>query len=482
MGWRMPELLDEPWFWPTMAVIVGLPIVLLVLTEVAAGMARRDAPGVKLVLLVRNWVVPFGALLLLLAQTRLITGEIDWVRVIATGFGFLVILTLLNGLNVAVFVTARQGTWRNRLPSIFVDIVRVLLIVICVAVLFAVVWNADVGGVFTALGIGSIVIGLALQNAVGPVIAGLLLLFEQPFELGEYIVTDQGKGRVVAVNWRATHIDTANGLLIIPNATLASSSFRNLSRATSPYEASDIVRFATDDPPQAILDLLADVAMGLPELAPGELPYAIPIGKAKYEVNIPLSHPARQYMTLGLFRSRLWYAARRAGLHLDRDLTDNWATPERTRQAFERIAPRLHLLAADLPPLLTAVRLERYARGEVVQRAMAVPDGVRYIIEGRAEMAAISDDGRILKVTEFSVDDALGLTSVTRQGIASSVTAITDLAVLLVPAETLDVLVKTRPGLAREFGVEIDNRRQRTFEAFANAGLVPPSGSRLVAY
>lgn len=478
----MLELLEEPWFWPTAAVIVGLPIVLLVLTEIAASMARREAHGVKLVLLVRNWVVPFGALLLLLAQTRLVTGDVDWVRVIATGFGFLVILALLNGLNVAVFVSARQGSWRNRLPSIFVDIARVVLIIVSVAVLFAVVWQADVGGVFTALGIGSIVVGLALQNAVGPVIAGLLLLFEQPFELGDYIVTGQGKGRVIAVNWRATHIDTANGILVIPNAELAGASFRNLSRASSPYEASTIVRFATDDPPQAVQDLLAEVAMGLPELHPDETPYAIPVGKSRYEVNIPLTHPAREYMTLGLFRTRLWYAARRAGLHLDRDLTDNWSTPQRTRRALERIAPRLQLGPGEFGAVLDSVRLERYARGEVVQRPMAVPDGVRYIVEGRAEMTAIAEDGRILKVTEFHEDDALGLTSLTRQGIASSVTAVTDLAVLLVPVEVLDELVMTRPALARDFGKEIDNRRARTFEAFADAGLAPPSGSRLVAY
>mgnify|MGYP003888295599 CR=1 FL=1 len=478
----MLELLREPWFWPTVAVIVGLPIVLLVLTEVATSMARRDSHAVKLVLLIRNWVVPFGALLLLLAQTRLVTGEIDWVRVIATGFGFLLIVALLNGLNLAVFVTARQGSWRNRLPSIFVDIARIVLIVVCVAILFAVVWGADVGGVFTALGIGSIVVGLALQSAVGPVISGLLLLFEQPFELGDYIVTPEGKGRVIAVNWRATHIDTANGILVIPNANLAGESFRNLSRASAPYEAATIVRFASDDPPQTVMDVMAEVAMGLPELHPDQTPYAIPVGKSKYEINIPLTHPAREYMTLGLFRTRLWYAARRAGLHMDRDLTDNWATPDRTRRALERIAPRLLLSPQEIPAVLQAVRLERYARGEVVQRPMAVPDGVRYIVAGRAEMTAVSDDGRILKVTEFNEDDALGLTSLTRQGIASSVTAVTDLDVLLVPVEVLDELVKTRPALARDFGKEIDNRRQRTFEAFASAGLAPPSGSRLVAY
>jgi small-conductance mechanosensitive channel len=478
----MGEFWLEPWFWPSALVILGLPLVLLVLTEVHASMTRRGAHGAKLVLLIRNWVAPFGALLLLLAQTRVVTGEFDWVRVTATAFGFLVILTLLNGLNVVVFAKARPGSWRNRIPSIFVDIARVVLIVVSVAILFAVVWQADVGGVFTALGIGSIVIGLALQSAVGPVISGLLLLFEQPFELGDYLLTDQGKGRVVAVNWRATHIDTGNGILVIPNATLSGASFQNLSRATSPYEASDILRFATDDPPQAILEMLVEVASGLPELAPGSTPSAIPVGKAKYEINIPLTHPSKQYSTLGLFRTRVWYAARRADLHLDGDLTDNWATPERKRAALERIAPMLYLAQADVPELLPRVRLERYGRGEVVQRPLIAPDGVRYIISGQAEMAAISPDGRIIRVLDFGRDDALGLTSVTRQGIASSVTAVTDLAVLLIPVDTLDELLKTRSALARDYGRAIDHRRERAMEAFENAGLEAPRRSRTLAY
>ena len=53
---------------------------------------------------------------------------------------------------------------------------------------------------------------------------------------------------------------------------------------------------------------------------------------------------------------------------------------------------------------------------------------------------------------------------------------------LLVPVETLDRLVRTRPALARDFGKEIDHRRERTFQAFAEAGLDAPTSSRLVAY
>ena len=57
--------------------------------------------------------------------------------------------------------------------------------------LFWWVWDADVAGVFAALGVTSIVVGLALQNAVGSIVSGLFLIFEAPFELGDWIETGE---------------------------------------------------------------------------------------------------------------------------------------------------------------------------------------------------------------------------------------------------------------------------------------------------
>jgi small-conductance mechanosensitive channel len=473
----LADIASEPWFWPAVSVIVGLPIALLVLGEVHTAMVRRDSPGTRIVLLIRNVLVPLGAIIILFTQIPQEAGnaEFTWPKVAATAFGFVLILVLLNGLNLAIFVTAKQGTWRNRIPSIFVDIARVLLIVICLAVLFGWIWQADIGGFFTALGIGSIVIGLALQNAVGSVLSGLFLLFEQPFEIGDYILTPDGKGRVIAVNWRATHLDTNNGILVIPNSTLSGATFSNLTRATSPFETDTMVRFATDDPPQQVIDVLVDVANGLPERHPDVEASAVPMGKSWYEVSIPLSSPGKSYGTLGLFRKRLWYAARRAGLHLDRDLTDNFATPERTREHLVRLAPRFYLSPQESVALYAqGARLQQYGEGEIVQRANSVPDGVRIIVSGNVELSVPASRGAMLPVGRLGRDDVLGVTALTRQVAGAEVVALVDLAVLFVPLPVIDELVRTHPDLARDMGQAIDARLKLVAEALRDAGEPPP--------
>lgn len=477
----MSDLWNQPWFWPALAVVVGLPITLLVLTEIHSMLERRGSRASPIILLLRNYVAPLGALMLLITQATYADIDLTWFQVAATLFGFLIILVILNTLNFALFVTAKQTSWRSRIPSIFVDIVRIIIIIVCLAVLFSVVWTADVGGLFAALGVGSIVIGLSLQNAVGSVVSGLLLLFEQPFQLGDWLETGGIRGRVVEVNWRAVHIKTPRGVQIIPNASLAESSFMNLSRNDSPFEAATIVKFATDDSPQHVIDVCLKVAADLPAAIPGEPASVMPMSKAKYEVDIPVTSPGDSWSSIRIFRTRLWYAARRADLHLDGDLTDNYNTPENTLDAVRRVAAALYLSAEDIPIVAQQVRLERFGEGEVVQYPGVVPDGMRYIMSGTAALGTPVDTGAEVKFAMLDHDDVLGLTALTRQGVAARITAATDLSVLFVPVAVLDGLVKSRPRLARDIGQEIDNRLGQATKALAAAGVDLPRSSRLIA-
>lgn len=458
----MSEPWNESWFWPAVIVVIALPILLIVLSEVASALDRAGNPAAKVVRLLRTVVLPLGALLLLVSQIDDLSLEVNSTRIVATVFGFVVILFLLNSVNVALFATASRGSRRARLPSIFVDIARLILIVLLLAVLFSWVWGADVGGLFTALGVSSIVIGLALQNAAGSVVSGLLLLFEQPFQLGDWLDTGGTKGRVVEVNWRAVHIDTGNGIQIVPTATLAGSSFINLSRVRGHFRAETTLTFATDDAPHQVMSAVRRVADTLPTLASGEHASVTLVGGAKYAVSIPIERPGDDTETIALLLTRLWYAARREGIHLDGDLTDDYRTPERLSAALRFTAPILHISVDAADALAPDVVLERYGSGEIMQRIGEVPEGMRVIVNGVAALSAgTSDATGVLEVpfAQIGEGEVFGLSAYTRQRSGASCVAVTDVTVLVLPIEIVDRLVRQNSELAVDIGAASDNRR-----------------------
>ncbi|WP_022890483.1 mechanosensitive ion channel domain-containing protein [Agromyces italicus] len=467
----MEELFGTGWIGWAIAIAVGVPVILVVLTELLGWLTRRGSAAAKPVRLLRNWVIPVAALLGLLVFANRSPAEFVWARVVATVLGFLVILLVLSALNVALFANAKPGSWRERIPSIFVDLGRLVLIVVGLAILFSWVWDADVGGLIAALGVTSIVIGLALQNAVGGIISGLLLLFEQPFKLGDWLDTGSVRGRVVEVNWRAVHIDTGQGVQVVPNSALAGASFTNLSLPTELHRAGATVTFSTDDPPNEVIELLVDVANGLPMRMPQVAPTARYLGAAKYEVEVPVAGPAAADSAVSLLLAWLWYAARRRGLSLDGDATDPVAEPDRLAAALEQVAPMFRLGDDDRARFAPSCRLERYGTGEVVQQPDRVPDMLRVVVDGGLRLSVVTDRGAIDSGTA-GVGDFVGQTVLTREpsfvrAVAGEVTTM-----LVMPLEVIDEIVHANPAVARDIGQAIENRRRAAADALAAAGIV----------
>ncbi len=195
----MSAVTGQPWFWPALTVVIGLPLALLILGELYSVLVRRGSAYAKPVLLLRNWVFPVFAVYLLVQQLEYSEVHATWSKISATVFGFLVILLMLSGADAALFGGARSGSWRERMPTIFIDLGQFVLVILGIGLLLSWVWGANIGGLITAVGVTSVVIGLAVQGAVGPVISGLLLLFEQPFRIGDWLETPVGPG---AAWWR----------------------------------------------------------------------------------------------------------------------------------------------------------------------------------------------------------------------------------------------------------------------------------------
>ncbi len=78
--------------------------------------------------------------------------------------------------------------------------------------------NFDVTGFIAGLGVAGFTIGFALQDMAKNFISGILLLYRQPFNLGELVRVDDYLGKVKEINVRDTVITTLDGeLVIIPN-------------------------------------------------------------------------------------------------------------------------------------------------------------------------------------------------------------------------------------------------------------------------
>jgi small-conductance mechanosensitive channel len=90
--------------------------------------------------------------------------------------------------------------------------------------------NFDVTGFVAGLGIAAFTIGFALQDIARNFVAGILLLVQQPFSIGEAIKVGDFEGKVLDISIRDTVISTWDGeLVILPNADVYTSPIVNYS-------------------------------------------------------------------------------------------------------------------------------------------------------------------------------------------------------------------------------------------------------------
>ena len=135
---------------------------------------------------------------------------------------------------------------------------------IYLAALFAIVsfvFDLSIRGLLATSGVIAIILGLALQSSLADVFSGIVLCFSRPYRPGDWISLDGGTdGRVIELNWRATHMLTARrDLAIVPNSTIAKSKIVNVSSpsgihgntvmlqvcsSTRPSSATDVIRRA----------------------------------------------------------------------------------------------------------------------------------------------------------------------------------------------------------------------------------------------
>jgi MscS family membrane protein len=95
----------------------------------------------------------------------------------------------------------------------------------------------------TALGVGSLAVGLAAKDTLANMIAGFTLIIDRNLKPGDRINLSGSTGEVDEIGLRSTRIRTGDGnVLIVPNSELVNTKILNLSMPTLETSASTEIR------------------------------------------------------------------------------------------------------------------------------------------------------------------------------------------------------------------------------------------------
>jgi small-conductance mechanosensitive channel len=112
---------------------------------------------------------------------------------------------------------------RSREARLFSDLSAAAIYIATAVVVLNSVFALPVTGVVATSGVVAIVLGLALQNTLADVFAGIAVGIEAPFGVGDRVqIADRIEGRIVQVNWRSVRIQTdSDDIAFIPNSLIA---------------------------------------------------------------------------------------------------------------------------------------------------------------------------------------------------------------------------------------------------------------------
>lgn len=457
---------------PAVGLVLLFPLALLVLNE-AIGRCRRSGLAISRTLVtVRNVVAPGLASFIFVRYVLELPGDHHISRIVATLFWVFLLYAVLGVINDLVFgAKAEQpGAWQARVPKLFRDLARVLIVAVGAMAIYSNVWGREVSGALTALGLGSIVIGLALQEPLGNIVSGLMLLMERPINVGDFVRAEGVTGRVIEINWRSVHIETpTRELLVIPNVSLYKGAFSNLSRPTPLRTEVIEIGFSYDDPPNRIKEVMLDLLNSTPGVLADPPPAVRTFNYADFSIVYRLIFSVSSQSELAPIRddimTRLWYVVRREGITIPYPIQMEYAPGENPGP----VPPSPSHLLRDYPRFRQGLRDDPdrqpkpldFTAGEVIQRAGGKFAGFALILSGRAAMTTRSAQGESITVCELGPGECFGdEMTVGGSGVPAEIKAATDMKILVFDPRDISELLNRSPSLAAEIGDAIEIRRQ----------------------
>jgi small-conductance mechanosensitive channel len=231
---------------------------------------------------------------------RQVTLDLDALRPVLIEYLIRTLWALLVVIVVIAISRALRGVavrilGRNRAhPNVTVllgNMTQLVIYLLGALVVLAIYTQGAFGWILTSVSVLGLVVGLSLQDILKNFFAGIYILVERPFRIGDTVQVEGGHiGIVQEISFRTTQLRTDDGReVVVPNGTLMTTPVVNLTRYPNRSARVTVVMSAdqmSSDVPQRLRDALAGSDAIAEEPPPVVLLKGVSKGTARYDVTV----------------------------------------------------------------------------------------------------------------------------------------------------------------------------------------------------
>jgi small-conductance mechanosensitive channel len=389
------------------------------------------------------------------------------------------VIMVIRYVNFLAFNVILRNATQNEISSLMKSVISIVVSIVAFFIIFQSQYpNVELAPLFTGSTILGIVVGLALQDTLGNLFAGIALQADQSFQVGDVISIQSNRwaGVIEQVSWRGIKIRTfQNKVVVVSNAVLGR---EIVEVAPKDNLNARLVFFNTlySNYPTATIHALREAIARIDNVSPKFRPIVrirnLGDNGIDWEIKYWLEDYARHNDTDAAVRQRIWYVFKREKisfayptrtLYIERESVGPDAE-ESVNEVFERLAD------VSIFAPLTAEESQRIAEGVVAKVFSPDEPIVRrgqegssmFVIHRGSVKVQVREGGKVKVVMKLAEGDFFGEMGLfTGEPRTATVIALEETEVLEITHDSLKPLLEDNPELVERFSEIIAERRAK---------------------
>lgn len=389
-------------------------------------------------------------------------------------FGALVLIALVDRFVWDLHFQQRQQV---KVPKFLSELVTMLILAVSVIVIIEFVFHLDIKGVVIGPSVLAVIVGLAMQDLMGNILAGLALQFGSSFKDGDWLLVNDKYAKVIEINWRSTRLLTNDDVCLeIPNRDMAKATITNLNMPHRTHAMRLCVSADYAAPPTRVKDILLHATSNAKGVSPATAPtvYLKNFGDyaVEYEIKFFMESHDNYYEVCDAIRTNIWYSFQRHGVkipapirtvQLERTARSKEQEIQNTARIILRQQPLFKSLTDEqLDALMPRGRVVHFGRDEKIIQQGAAGDSMFILVQGEANVV-LERGGSPVHVASLRSGDCFGeMSLLTGEPRNATILAHTDCEVVEIGKAVLARSLKENPDLLSKLSALLAKRQMET--------------------